>query len=329
MQMSPEFATYFARIAMMVSRTRPLAISSSVMTSKPLKEAELAIVRRAYARQMLAIAGVADDVRLEDAFAAVRREDFLGPPPWLFSGAFGYETLPSDDPVLLYQDILIALAPERGVNNGSPSLHARWLGALAPKQGARLAHLGAGSGYYTAIMAKLVGASGHVDAVEIDPDLAGMARRALAPQSNVAVITADALTGAKRGYDGVYVNFAVEQPVKAWTDSLAMGGRLIFPLGVAQPSHGKKNIRHSSHGAGFMIERRKGGLAARWLGRAWFVCAEAEAAVSDAARDALRAAFERGGAEFVNSLHWDNAGPPGRDWATGDGWRLSYDSVDT
>jgi hypothetical protein len=39
---------------------------------------ELAVIRRAYAKQILALAQV-DDQRLEQAFAQVPREDFLGP----------------------------------------------------------------------------------------------------------------------------------------------------------------------------------------------------------------------------------------------------------
>ena len=49
---------------------------------------ELAIVRRAYARQMLAILGV-DNPPIEAAYAAVPREAFLGPPPWTASSPFG------------------------------------------------------------------------------------------------------------------------------------------------------------------------------------------------------------------------------------------------
>ena len=44
------------------------------------RQAELRIIRAAYARQILAAR--VDDPRLEAAFGAVRREDFLGPGPW-------------------------------------------------------------------------------------------------------------------------------------------------------------------------------------------------------------------------------------------------------
>jgi protein-L-isoaspartate(D-aspartate) O-methyltransferase len=45
------------------------------------RERELKIIRRAYAKQVAAAAGV-EDPRIEAAFAAVAREDFLGPGPW-------------------------------------------------------------------------------------------------------------------------------------------------------------------------------------------------------------------------------------------------------
>ena len=46
------------------------------------KQAELGIVRAAYAKQVLAAASV-KDARLAQAFAAIPREDFVGPGPWL------------------------------------------------------------------------------------------------------------------------------------------------------------------------------------------------------------------------------------------------------
>ena len=46
-----------------------------------MTDEDLAIVRRAYAKQVLAAMQVTDE-RVEAAFTTVRREDFLGPGPW-------------------------------------------------------------------------------------------------------------------------------------------------------------------------------------------------------------------------------------------------------
>jgi protein-L-isoaspartate(D-aspartate) O-methyltransferase len=80
--------------------------------------------------------------------------------------------LPANDPVYAYQDAVFALVPERGVNNGSPSLHAKMLNDLAVEPGQHIAHIGAGAGYYTAMLAELTGASGRVTAIEFDETLA-------------------------------------------------------------------------------------------------------------------------------------------------------------
>ena len=154
------------------------------MQEQVFNETELAIVRGAFARQTLAVAGVLGeaDPRLEQAFADVPRERYLGPPPWqITQPPGGYITLPVADPVLAYQDVLFALSPERGVNNGSPSLHARWLHAMAPREGNCVAHIGAGAGYYTALLAKLVGLSGYVVALEFEPKLVEYGASQLAP----------------------------------------------------------------------------------------------------------------------------------------------------
>lgn len=292
-------------------------------------EDALAIVRRAYAAQMLAIAGISQDLALEQAYAAVPRERYLGPPPWQVQRFGGYLTLPAADPVLAYQDVLFALAPERGVNNGSPSLHARWLHRAMIQLGDRVVHVGAGTGYYTALIAHLVGTSGHVTAVEYDGRLADLARANLAHLANVTVMEGDGARWPREEADCVYVNFSVERPAPAWVDHLAPGGRLIFPLGVPRPSGGAKGPRHAQHGAGFRIERRGGDLyAAAFLGPAFFVCAEGgEGGLtgSDAEREALTGAFGRGGADFVRSLHWRRPPSPTRSWFVGSGWSLCYD----
>jgi len=288
---------------------------------------ELAVIRRAYAKQILTLAGVPEDPTLEEAFAVVERERFLGNPPWAISRSGGYEPVPSHDPAVLYQDVLLALASHRGVNNGSPSLHAGWLHALSLREGERVAHIGAGTGYYTAIIAEIVGEKGHVLAVELDPALSGTARAKLGDRSNVTVLAGDGAAWPREDVDAVYVNFSVERPAEAWIDRLKPEGRVIFPLGVPWPKPSHSGGTHAMHGAGLRITRRGKGLAVQWLGRAFFVCAEGELSSPGPERQALQASFERGGIEFVRSLIWRQAALPGRCWFTGPGWALSYDEA--
>ena len=121
------------------------------------RESALEIVRRAYAKQIMAAAGVADR-RVESAFATVKREDFLGRGPWpILRWGRGYETSPSGDPVYLYDDVLVGIIPERNLNNGQPWLHALLIANAGPKRGEHAVHIGAGVGYFTAILRHLVG----------------------------------------------------------------------------------------------------------------------------------------------------------------------------
>src|SRR5262249_17171672 len=81
------------------------------------REEELDVIRRAYAKQIMAEFGVADP-RVEAAFAAVRREQFLGPGPWpILRWMRGYVTTPNADPVYLYTNHVIGILPERNLNN--------------------------------------------------------------------------------------------------------------------------------------------------------------------------------------------------------------------
>ncbi len=170
------------------------------------RQTELTIVRRAYAKQILAAAGIRDP-RIEAAYAAVRREDFLGPGPWqIFRWLRTYVPTPDADPVYLYTDDLIGIAPERLINNGQPSLHA-WLIATAMlDEGEHVVHVGAGVGYYTAIMAHLVGAGGRVTGIEFEPDLAARAKANFAKSPNVEIIQGDGAVVPFDSADAIYVN---------------------------------------------------------------------------------------------------------------------------
>jgi protein-L-isoaspartate(D-aspartate) O-methyltransferase len=286
--------------------------------------AALALVRRAYARQMLAVAGV-EDAALEAAFASVPRERFLGKPPWCIAQGGGHLTLARSDPVLAYQDVLFGLVPQRGINNGSPSLHARLLHHLGLGAGARVVHVGAGTGYYTALMAELVGPSGRIRAVELDPELAAAARENLSTWRTVEVVAGDGSAWPQEESDAVYVSFGVERPAAPWIERLAPGGRLILPLSVPTPSRGMQGAFHARHGVALLVTRAGSGFAARSLGPAYFVCAAATDPEERPARHALATAFERGGIEFVRSLRWRRDLAPSRSWFVGAGFSLCYD----
>ena len=57
----------------------------------------------------------------------------------------------------MYHNVVIALDDTHDLNNGQPSALARWIDALDLKAGGRVYHLGCGQGYYTAIMAEVMG----------------------------------------------------------------------------------------------------------------------------------------------------------------------------
>ena len=92
-------------------------------------------LRSYYARLVAGKAGT-NDPKLIEAFAKIERERFVGPGPWKLNDfAGGYIDTPSDDLAYLYQDVVVALIPERRLNNGEPQLHARCLAALQIKSG--------------------------------------------------------------------------------------------------------------------------------------------------------------------------------------------------
>ena len=131
------------------------------------RQGELRIIRAAYAKQILAAARVMDNARLEAALSATRREDFLGAGPWwMVRWPRDYVTTPDADPVYLYTNDLVGIVPERRINNGQPSLHAHLIHQASPAVGEHVVHIGTGTGYYTAILAHLVGPSGRVTGIE-------------------------------------------------------------------------------------------------------------------------------------------------------------------
>jgi protein-L-isoaspartate(D-aspartate) O-methyltransferase len=285
-------------------------------------QAELRIVRAAYAKQVLAAAGV-DNAHLAGAFAAIPREDFLGPGPWQVRRWLrDYVSTPDADPVYVYTDDLVALVPERGVNNGQPSLHAHLIHQALPAVGEHVVHVGTGTGYYTAILAHLVGPSGRVTAIEYDGSLAARARASLAPHANVTLIEGDGTQLPFDAADVIYVNAGCTRPATCWLDGLADGGRLIMPMTSDQGFGGVAPERTASAGAVFRIERRATDYLAKWISPvAIFPCTGGR---EEASERALAATFAHGGWQKVTRLYRDQDVPDERCWLRGQGWCLAY-----
>jgi protein-L-isoaspartate(D-aspartate) O-methyltransferase len=288
--------------------------------------------RRFYAEEIRAVANVRNDA-LAEAFARVRREDYLGPGPWQIatpdswlaiaqsgtSGASGgYRTTPDADPRHLYHNVVVAIDAARRLNNGQPGSLASWLDALELRRGERVLHVGCGVGYYTAIIAETVGPEGpegKVTGVELDPDLAARARANLARLPHVEVVEADGGAYDAGECDAIFVNAGVTHPRAVWLDSLTEGGRLILPLTVARGPE--------DSGGGFMLRvvREGGALSARFISPvAIFPCAGSR---DDALNVKLREALMRGNFASVRSLRRDAHEPSETCWLHGEGFCLS------
>jgi protein-L-isoaspartate(D-aspartate) O-methyltransferase len=267
--------------------------------------------RAFYARRMAAMAGTpAVEDRLVRAFEAVPRERFLEKGPWKVYTSSGYITTPTDDPAFLYEDIIISLSGNGPINNGQPSLHATSLGHVNPGYGETALHIGAGSGYYTAILAMLVGPTGTVVAYEIQQPLAKWAAANLAEYSNVTVRNRSGSAGPLPYADVIYVSAGATAPLAIWLDALRPKGRLIFPL---TPAEGV--------GAMLLVTRRSDDrFDASFVSPALFVpCVGGR---DDKTAQRLTEAFRRGGLESVSSLY-RNEPVDQTCWFAGDGWWLS------
>jgi protein-L-isoaspartate(D-aspartate) O-methyltransferase len=275
----------------------------------------LAQARAEFAKDIARRLGLPEEGPVATAIGTVPRELFVGPGPWMAFGGSHSEL--TDDPADLYQDITVALDQVKHINNGQPTLHAICLHVLSLQPGESVLHIGAGTGYYTAIMAELVGPAGHVDAYEIESELAGRARTNLADYPNVAVHARSAADPPLPQCNAIYVNAGCTAPLEIWLDALRPGGRLLFPLAGSVP--------HGGPGGGAMLlvtnERGTGDIFS-----AQFICGAAFIPSTGAYRQAeaerLAEAYDTGIPTEVCTLRRGTV-PDNSSWFAADGWWLS------
>jgi len=213
------------------------------------EDTEVAAARRWYAEDLRLRTPVRRNMAIVAAFAAVPRERFLGPPPWrIIPDVLPRAPVAAPDPSArwIYHDVLVAIDPAKNLNNGMPSLWARIFDRLDLRQGGRVLQVGAGTGYYTAVLAEIVGPTGRITAVEVDGELAARARANLAPWPRVEVVAGDGCTHDAGEVDTIIVCAGATHPAPLWLDRLAPGGELLLPL-------------TGGNWWGFLLRARRGG----------------------------------------------------------------------
>jgi protein-L-isoaspartate(D-aspartate) O-methyltransferase len=156
-------------------------------------------------------------------------------------------------------------------SSSQPAIMAIMLEQLDLQPGHRVLEIGAGTGYNAALMAHIVGDSGHVVAVDIDDDIVANAREHLAAAGfeRVHVVCGDGGLGYPAGapYDRIVLTVGAWDIAPAWHEQLTADGRLVLPLvirGDVQKSvaleHGDGHLASVSvQACGFM--RLRGALA--------------------------------------------------------------------
>lgn len=285
---------------------------------------ELERAQHWFAEDLRVAAGITTPAIME-AFARVPRENFVGPAPWRIGkrlmrvGApLEYQTF-QGDPAVLYHDVVVALDEQREINNGQPSLWATLFEESQPRPGERVLHLGCGTGYYTAILAEIVGPGGSVHGVEIDPELARRAAGALAGWTNVAVACSSGTSIPPQSWDLIVVSAGATHPLKSWLAGLGPHGRLLFPLTADGPKP------HWGSGTMLLVSRcANGSFGARFLTPVAFVHFEGGRDPECSARllQALRLRFPKAGE--VRSLRDDLHDEGEACWLHGETFCLSY-----
>jgi len=202
---------------------------------------DIALIRQRFAETIRDRAHVRTEA-LVVALASIARERFLGDGPWHIGFFVGrsphYRISETANPAEVYCDNVIAIDRARGLNNGEPSSLVRWIDAFALKPGQTVVHVGTGTGYYTALLAHVVGRTGRVFGYEVDPDLASRAQEDLAEFPWVKMASGNSYDVPSDTADAIFVNCGVTHPAKSWIASLRAGGTLLLPVTASQPGDG-------------------------------------------------------------------------------------------
>lgn len=268
-------------------------------------------LREIYASEVAVYGGVKSEALLR-AYAAVPRERMLPQGPWTVEALDGsYYVTDDADASRILHAVGVSIDPKRQLNSGNPAEVGRMLEEAHIEPGETVFHVGAGLGYFSAIMAELVEASGRVIAAEIDPVLAWRCRGNLAPWPQVEVV-GDGLACSLPPVDVIFASAGIASIPASWLEALRPGGRMIFPV-------------TGSLNGGFIFRVEKG-VSSVWLSAKplnfvrFYPCFGAREPADVAAVD--QAIADPKGSH-VRSLRLDVHAPQPECWLHSDGWCLS------
>jgi protein-L-isoaspartate(D-aspartate) O-methyltransferase len=139
----------------------------------------------------------------------------------------------------VYRDQAIVTKNEDGVpvsSSSQPAMMALMLQQLEVRPGLNVLEIGAGTGYNAALLSELVGPSGSVSTIEIDPEVVTWARERLtgAGYDGVRVIEGDGSDGWPAGapYDRIELTVGAADIAPPWVEQLKPGGILVLPLWI-------------------------------------------------------------------------------------------------
>jgi protein-L-isoaspartate(D-aspartate) O-methyltransferase len=159
--------------------------------------------------------GICDE-RLLAAMSKVPRHEFVSKQNWNEA----------------YADHPVPIAEKQ--TTSQPYMIAAMIQAAEIKPEDRVLEIGAGSGYQTALLAEL---ASQVFAVERYASLAETAQKTLERLGyrNAKIVTGDGSLGLSEAapYDAIIVSAAAPRIPQALMDQLAVGGRLLIPVGEA------------------------------------------------------------------------------------------------
>lgn len=135
----------------------------------------------------------------------------------------------------------------------APHMYALGFAALDLGEGDRLLELGSGSGYGAALAAHVVGPTGFVTTVEVDPYLARLALRTTASLPNVQVLHADGLARSEllAAHLKCWLTFSVDELPRSFSDAIVEGGVVVAPVG---PPYDQRLLRYRRRGGDVAIE---------------------------------------------------------------------------